>query len=132
MKILLGEGLITSDDPIHMRQRKMMAPAFHRQRIMGYANAIVSITADNVESWRDGAMVDANASMMVLSLEIIARTLFDTEVTQQVRGINDDTNAIMRLYNFLVAFPRAGELFTLADSWGGAVPSIAGATGCGG
>ena len=106
MKILLGEGLITSDDPIHMRQRKMMAPAFHRQRIMGYANAIVAITAGSMAFWRDGATVDANASMMVLSLEIIARTLFDTEVTEQIRGINDDTNAIMRLYNFLVAFPK--------------------------
>ena len=37
MKILLGEGLITSDDPIHMRQRRIVAPAFHRQRIAGYA-----------------------------------------------------------------------------------------------
>ncbi len=106
MKILLGEGLITSDDPIHMRQRKMMAPAFHRQRIMGYADAIVGIAASSIASWHDGQIVDANASMMVLSLEIIARTLFDTEVTEQVRGINDDTNAIMRLYNFLVAFPK--------------------------
>src|SRR3978361_565326 len=41
MKILLGEGLITSDDPIHMRQRRIAAPAFHRQRIAGYAGQIV-------------------------------------------------------------------------------------------
>ena len=113
MKILLGEGLITSDDPIHMRQRKMMAPAFHRQRIMGYADAIVRIAANNIAGWRTGEMVDANASMMVLSLEIIARTLFDTEVTEKVRGINDDTNAIMRLYNFLVAFPRLEDFLHL-------------------
>lgn len=106
MKILLGEGLITSDDPIHMRQRKMMAPAFHRHRIMGYADAIVRIAASNIAEWKPDAIVDANATMMVLSLEIIARTLFDTEVTEKVRGINEDTNAIMRLYNFLVAFPR--------------------------
>ena len=106
MKILLGEGLITSDDPIHMRQRKMMAPAFHRQRIMGYADAIVRIAAGNISGWQAGEVVDANATMMVLSLEIIARTLFDTEVTEKVRGINEDTNAIMRLYNFLVAFPK--------------------------
>ncbi len=106
MKILLGEGLITSDDPIHMRQRKMMAPAFHRQRIMGYADAIVAIAASNIAAWKAGEIVDANATMMVLSLEIIARTLFDTEVTEKVLGINDDTNTIMGLYNFLVAFPR--------------------------
>src|SRR5580704_19038197 len=29
MKLLLGEGLITSDDPVHKRQRKIVAPAFH-------------------------------------------------------------------------------------------------------
>ena len=113
MKILLGEGLITSDDPIHMRQRKMMAPAFHRQRIMGYADAIVGIAAANIANWKAGDEVDANATMMVLSLEIIARTLFDTEVTERVRGINDDTNAIMRLYNFLVAFPRLEDFLHL-------------------
>jgi cytochrome P450 len=113
MKILLGEGLITSDDPIHMRHRKMMAPAFHRQRVMGYADAIVGITSSNVSPWKAGDVVDANATMMVLSLEIIARTLFDTEVTDQVRGINDDTNAIMRLYNFLVAFPKLEQFLHL-------------------
>jgi cytochrome P450 len=41
MKILLGEGLITSDDPVHMRQRRIVAPAFHRQRIAAYADEIV-------------------------------------------------------------------------------------------
>jgi cytochrome P450 len=44
--------------------------------------------------------------MMSLSLEIVARTLFDTEVTDDIRRINDEVNTIMDLYNFLVAFPR--------------------------
>ncbi len=105
MKILLGEGLITADDPLHQRNRKLMAPAFHRQRIQGYAEAIVSVTDRNLLPWRDGEVVDANSTMMVLSLEIIAQTLFDTPVTPAIRSINDDTNRIMRLYNFLVAFP---------------------------
>ncbi len=47
MKILLGEGLITSDDPIHMQQRRIIAPAFHRQRIAGYADQIVSSAAES-------------------------------------------------------------------------------------
>lgn len=113
MKILLGEGLITSDGPMHNRHRKLMAPAFHRQRVNGYAEAIVRITESNLAGWKAGEVVDANATMMVLSLEIIARTLFDTEVTDAVRGINDDTNAIMRLYNFLVAFPRLEKFLHL-------------------
>jgi len=44
--------------------------------------------------------------MMQLSLRIIARTLFDTEVTPEVLSVADEVNAIMGIYNFLVAFPK--------------------------
>ena len=106
MKILLGEGLITSDDPIHMRQRKIAAPAFHRQRIAAYGSQIVAVAAAFSERIAPGETVDMNAAMMEMSLEIIARTLFDTEVTDDVRSINDEVNTIMGIYNFLVAMPK--------------------------
>ena len=113
MKILLGEGLITSDDPFHQRQRKLMAPAFHRQRIAGYAERIVSMSEANICGWKVGEVVDSNATMMKLSLEVIARTLFDTEVDDAIRSINDETNLIMGLYNFLVAFPMIERVLHL-------------------
>jgi cytochrome P450 len=106
MKILLGEGLITSDDPIHMRQRRIAAPAFHRQRIAGYAGQIVASAQAACAGWIAGQNIDIAAAMMQLSLNIIARTLFDTEVTPEVLSIADEVNTIMGLYNFLVAFPR--------------------------
>jgi cytochrome P450 len=106
MKILLGEGLITSDDPIHIRQRRIAAPAFHRQRISAYAGQIVHSASALADRWQPGQTIDIAASMMELSLEIVARTLFDTEVTEDVRRINDDVNAIMGLYNYLVALPK--------------------------
>ncbi|WP_051979702.1 cytochrome P450 [Edaphobacter aggregans] len=106
MKILLGEGLITSDDPIHIRQRRIVAPAFHRQRIAAYADEIVSSAQHHSANWKPGSTIDISAAMMALSLEIVARTLFDTEVTDDIRRINDEVNTIMDLYNFLVAFPR--------------------------
>jgi cytochrome P450 len=106
MKILLGEGLITSDDPIHMRQRRIAAPAFHRQRIAGYAGEIVSSAAAVRDSWHEGETVDVADAMMKLSLRIIARTLFDTEVTAEVLSVADEVNTIMGIYNFLVAFPK--------------------------
>ncbi|HTD96171.1 MAG TPA: cytochrome P450 [Edaphobacter sp.] len=110
MKILLGEGLITSDDPIHMRQRKIAAPAFHRQRIAAYADEIVTSAATQREAWQTtwhpGQTIDIAAASMSLSLEIVARTLFDTEVTDDIRRINDEVNTIMDLYNFIVAFPK--------------------------
>jgi cytochrome P450 len=106
MKILLGEGLITSDDPIHMRQRRIAAPAFHRQRIAGYADQIVANAAATRDNWREGEQIDIAAEMMRLSLKIIARTLFDTEVTAEILSVADEVNTIMGLYNFLVAFPK--------------------------
>jgi cytochrome P450 len=106
MKILLGEGLITSDDPIHMRQRRIAAPAFHRQRIAGYADQMAAAAIAMRDSWRDGEELDISAAMMRLSLQIIARTLFDQEVTPEVLSVADEVNAIMRLYNFLVVFPK--------------------------
>ena len=106
MKVLLGEGLITSDDPIHIRQRRIAAPAFHRQRIAAYAGQIVSIAAGQRDRWQPGQTLDIAAASMELSLEIVARTLFDTDVTADIRRINDEVNTVMDLYNFLVAFPR--------------------------
>jgi len=110
MKILLGDGLITSEEPFHMRQRRIAAPAFHRQRIAAYATQIVESAVAAADRIVAGQPFDLAAASMELSLEIVARTLFDTRVDADIRSINDDTNAIMDLYNFIVAFPRI-ELF---------------------
>ncbi len=114
MKVLLGEGLITSDDPIHIRQRRIAAPAFHRQRIAAYGDQIVACASSQNARWESRANpevpIDIASASMELSLEIVARTLFDTEVTEDIRRINDEVNTIMDLYNFIVAFPRI-ELF---------------------
>src|SRR6185437_12412654 len=97
MKILLGEGLITSDDPIHMRQRRIVAPAFHRQRISAYASQIIACATSQRETWHPGQIIDISSASMSLSLEIVARTLFATEVTDDIRRINDEVNTIMGL-----------------------------------
>ena len=110
MKILLGEGLITSDGEKHNRGRRIAAPAFHRRRIERYAEQIVEIAAEFPAQWRAGADLNISAEMMRLALQITARTLFDTEVTPEIHEINDQVNIVMDLYNFLVALPRA-ELF---------------------
>jgi len=106
MKILLGEGLLTSNDPVHMQHRRIVAPAFHRQRIAAYADEIVRSATAMAERWKPGQAIDIGAAMMELSLSIVARTLFASEVTDEVRAINHETHAIMRLYNLLVILPR--------------------------
>ncbi len=113
MKILLGEGLITSDGEAHRRQRRIVAPAFHRQRIQAYGAVMVERAAGLRERWQAGREIDVSAEMMRLSLEVVARTLFAQEVTPDIEIINREVNAIMRLYNFLVALPRAEDYLHL-------------------
>jgi cytochrome P450 len=107
MKILLGEGLITSEGDFHRRQRRIAAPAFHRQRIQAYGTVMVERAAAMRETWRARVEIDVFSQMMRLTLQIVARTLLNTEVTDDVQRINDEVNAIMDLYNYLIVLPRA-------------------------
>ena len=107
MKILLGEGMITSDGEVHNRARRIAAPAFHRRRIERYAGQIVEIAAGVSAQWQPGAEFDIAAEMMRLALQVTARTLFDTEVTAEIHEINDQVNVIMELYYYLITLPRA-------------------------
>jgi cytochrome P450 len=110
MKILLGDGLITADGETHKRHRRIAAPAFHRQRIQAYASTIVSHAAEMRDAWQPDVKIDIASEMMRLALQITARTLFDTEVTPEIAAINDEANAVMDIYNDLVAMPRAEDL----------------------
>jgi cytochrome P450 len=107
MKILLGEGLITSDGEIHRRQRRIAAPAFHRQRIQAYGAIMVDRAAHLRAQWQPRQPIDIASQMMQLALQVVARTLFNTDVTDDVLQINNQVNVIMELYNYLIALPRA-------------------------
>src|SRR5262247_2895544 len=76
-KRLLGEGLLTSEGEFHLRQRRLAQPAFHRQRIAGYAATMVEYAAHACDRWRAGDTRDVAREMMRLTLAIAGKTLFD-------------------------------------------------------
>jgi cytochrome P450 len=86
-KAVLGEGLLTSEEPLHMRQRRLAAPAFHRQRIAAYGEVIGRYTAEMTEHWPQGGLLDVRAEMLLLALRIVGKTLFDTAVDDEVGRI---------------------------------------------
>jgi cytochrome P450 len=106
-KMLLGEGMITSEGAEHRIQRQVAQPAFHRQRIPEYASAMVHEAARTCESWRTGEERDIAIDMMRLTLNIVAETLFATDLRDEVNELADAINRIMGLYNFLVMLPAA-------------------------
>jgi cytochrome P450 len=97
-KRLLGQGLLTSEDELHRRQRRLIQPAFHRDRIATYAD-VMTLYADRVRrSWTDGQVVDAAKEMNRLTLGIVGKTLFDADVDAQAREVGDALTAVMESF----------------------------------
>ena len=91
---LLGEGLLTSDGALWMRQHRLMAPMFHSQRIAEFGATMVEITLRMLDRWNPIASerraFDVCAEMMRLTLEIIARVLLNVEIAgAQAREIGN-------------------------------------------
>lgn len=77
----LGNGLLTSDGEFWKRQRRLVAPAFHPKRIESYAATMVEYTDRMLAGWRDGARLDVADEMTRLTLFIVAKALFNTDVS---------------------------------------------------
>src|ERR1700722_15340734 len=83
-KMLLGEGMITSEGAQHRTQRQVAQPAFHRQRIPEYASSMVQEAARVRDGWRPGEQRDIAIDMMHLTLNVVAQTLFATDLRGEV------------------------------------------------
>lgn len=86
-KLLVGEGILTSEGEAHLRQRRLLQPAFHRMRLAGYARQMSAWSARVRDAWHDGATLDVHAEMMRLTLNIVAATLFSAEVDAESEEI---------------------------------------------
>jgi cytochrome P450 len=86
-KRVSGEGLLTSGGSFWLRQRRLMQPVFHRQRIAAYAKMMTDATARVLDGWQEaakrGQTLDMRVEMMRLSLDVMARALFTADMTRQ-------------------------------------------------
>ncbi|MBC7791963.1 MAG: cytochrome P450 [Anaerolineae bacterium] len=115
-KLLLGEGLLTSEGAFHLRQRRLAQPAFHRERIDAYARVMVDHAARARERWVDGAIVDIHQEMTRLTLGIAGKTLFDADVEGESREIGESLTAAFDVFN-LALFPFSELLDHLPLPW---------------
>lgn len=94
-KRLLGEGLLTSEGPVHLRQRRLMQPAFHKDRIASHARVMTSQAEHQQAAWRDGDTVDMAREMSRLTLGIVGKTLFDADVEAEAKNVGDALTAVL-------------------------------------
>ena len=111
-RILLGQGLLTSNGDYHLRQRRLAQPAFHRARIAEYAATMVSYAERAQRDWREGDKRDIAETMTHLTLAIAAKTLFDADVEHEAREIGEAMTVAIGLFD-LVTLPFAELLMKL-------------------
>lgn len=91
IKSLLGEGLLTSEGEFHLRQRRLVQPAFHRQRVASYGITMTGYAEKMSQAWEQlgaGAPVEMSQEMMRLTLEIAGKTLFDADVSDKASEVS--------------------------------------------
>ncbi len=97
-KVLVGEGLLTSEGEHHLRQRRLVQPAFHRARIAAYAGAMTGAAMSRQAQWHDGATFDANREMMHVTLAIVASTLFGADVGAESSEIGEALDDVFEAF----------------------------------
>ncbi|HET6362242.1 MAG TPA: cytochrome P450 [Gemmatimonadota bacterium] len=84
---IFGKGLLTNEGEDWRRQRRLVQPAFHHDRIAEYARVMVDYAIDRVDDWRDGEERDIRHEMTSITFRVVAKTLFDSEVAGDVAEI---------------------------------------------
>lgn len=96
---LLGNGLLTSEEPHHGRMRKLVLPAFHHSRLRLYGDVMARLAEEAAGRWTDGATFDLHHDMMTLTLAVAVETLFGAEVEEEVKPIRRATADAFLFYD---------------------------------
>ena len=104
---VLGDGLLTSEPPVHTRQRRLVLPGFHHRRLREYGATMVRLTERETAGWRDGVSLDGTEAMSRLALAVAGETLFGADV------LSDAGRVTRAVHDAMAAFD--GAQFPFAD-----------------
>ncbi len=104
-KRTLGEGLLTSEGDFWRAQRKLVQPAFHREKIAGFAELMVDYALRLVGTWGEGRELDVQAEMMRLTLQIVAKALFGADVGGESADVTAAMETLMHNFEASSALP---------------------------
>jgi cytochrome P450 len=99
---LLGEGLLTSEDPLHRQMRRIVQPAFHRERIAGYVRIMESAADEFALSLRPGEQFDVHAAATALTLRIASTTLFGSDESDATQRVSAALRLMMQEFPYVL------------------------------
>jgi cytochrome P450 len=88
----MGNGLVMSEGSYHLRQRRLVQPAFHHARLAAYASTMRRVTTELTDTWRAGEVRQVDDDMQHLAITVVGETLFATELGK--RAIAEARHAI--------------------------------------
>ena len=95
LRTVLGNGLLLSEGDTWLRQRRLIQPAFHRQRIAAYGDVMAAFADRAMAHWKDGETRDVHADMMAVTQAIVAKTLFDADVSGGAWDVGQALHVLM-------------------------------------
>ncbi|HCI80162.1 MAG TPA: cytochrome P450 [Ktedonobacter sp.] len=95
LKAFLGDGLLTTDGDFHRQQRRLVQPAFHRHRVESYADTMVQMTQEMLETWQPSMELNISQAMQFLTLRIIGKSLFNIDSVEQVTQLGQAFNNVI-------------------------------------
>ncbi|MFE6686075.1 cytochrome P450 [Streptomyces sp. NPDC057743] len=118
LRLILGEGLLTSDDhESWMRNRRMMQPIYSKQALSGMYRAMVESVAEQLthmaRAYPSGAEVDVHGEMMRVTLDIVSRCMFSTDVSRTRDKLSPEAVDVAVNY----AFDRLQNPFSPPTAW---------------
>lgn len=89
---LLGKGLLTSEGDFWRKQRRLAQPAFHREKLALLANDMVQCTQTLISDLQEleGQEVDLSKYMMSVTLDVVAKSMFGTDVSDFVQTVGKE------------------------------------------
>lgn len=101
-RIVLGDGLLTAEGEHHRRQRRLIQPAFHHDRLEGYARIMARRGAEAADRWRDGEVIDVFREMSLITTGVVGEALFGTELGEEFGRVEEALVDVFRAFDLLV------------------------------